>query len=68
MQTYDAMGITPAIASSKPDTGSAYAYSARDSLSRYLEGSGQELEFAPSPPKEEALEGEWNGPPMTRAG
>jgi hypothetical protein len=35
---YYATGITPAMAYSKPGTGSAYAYSARDSMGRYLEG------------------------------
>jgi hypothetical protein len=35
---YYATGITPAMAFSKPGTGSAYAYSARDSMGRYLDG------------------------------
>ena len=36
---YYATGITPAMAFSKPGTGSAYAYAARDSMGRYLDGS-----------------------------
>jgi hypothetical protein len=36
---YYAAGITPAMAFSKPGTGSAYAYAARDSMGRYLDGS-----------------------------
>jgi hypothetical protein len=35
---YYATGITPAMAYSKPGTGSAYAYAARDSRGRYLDG------------------------------
>ena len=35
---YYATGITPAMAYSKPGTGSAYAYAARDSMGRYLDG------------------------------
>jgi hypothetical protein len=35
---YYATGITPAMAFSKPGTGSAYAYAGRDSKGRYLEG------------------------------
>ncbi|MGO9932604.1 MAG: DUF1254 domain-containing protein [Steroidobacteraceae bacterium] len=35
---YYATGITPAMAFSKPGTGSAYAYAARDSRGRYLDG------------------------------
>ena len=35
---YYATGITPAMAASKPGTGSAYAVAARDSKSRYLDG------------------------------
>ena len=35
---YYATGITPAMAFSKPGTGSAYAYAARDSMGRYLDG------------------------------
>jgi len=35
---YYATGITPAMAFSKPGTGSAYAYAARDSMGRYLNG------------------------------
>jgi hypothetical protein len=35
---YYATGITPAMANSKPGTGSAYAYSARDSKGDYLDG------------------------------
>jgi hypothetical protein len=35
---YYATGITPAMAFSKPGTGSAYAYAARDSMARYLDG------------------------------
>jgi hypothetical protein len=35
---YYAAGITPAMAYSKPGTGSAYAYTTRDSLGRYLDG------------------------------
>jgi hypothetical protein len=35
---YYATGITPAMAFSKPGTGSAYAYAARDSTGRYLDG------------------------------
>src|SRR5580658_496198 len=35
---YYAAGITPAMAYSKPGTGSAYAYAARDSMGRYLDG------------------------------
>jgi hypothetical protein len=35
---YYAAGITPAMAFSKPGTGSAYAYAARDSMGRYLDG------------------------------
>jgi hypothetical protein len=36
---YYATGITPAMANSKPGTGSAYALAARDSIGRYLDGS-----------------------------
>jgi hypothetical protein len=36
---YYAAGITPAMAYSKPGTGSAYAYATRDSKGRYLDGS-----------------------------
>jgi hypothetical protein len=36
---YYATGITPAMAFSKPGTGSAYAYATRDSKGRYLDGS-----------------------------
>jgi hypothetical protein len=35
---YYATGITPAMAFSKPGTGSAYAYAGRDSMGRYLDG------------------------------
>ncbi|MGA2944250.1 MAG: DUF1254 domain-containing protein [Xanthobacteraceae bacterium] len=35
---YYATGITPAMAFAKPGTGSAYAYAARDSMGRYLDG------------------------------
>jgi len=35
---YYAAGVTPAMAFSKPGTGSAYAYAARDSMGRYLDG------------------------------
>ena len=35
---YYATGITPAMAYSKPGTGSAYAYATRDSMGRYLDG------------------------------
>jgi hypothetical protein len=35
---YYATGIAPAMAFSKPGTGSAYAYAARDSMGRYLDG------------------------------
>jgi hypothetical protein len=35
---YYATGITPAMANSKPGTGSAYAMSGRDSMGRYLDG------------------------------
>ena len=35
---YYATGITPAMAFSKPGTGSAYAYAARDSMGHYLDG------------------------------
>jgi hypothetical protein len=35
---YYATGITPAMAFAKPGTGSAYAYAARDSEGRYLDG------------------------------
>lgn len=35
---YYATGITPAMAAAKPGTGSAYAYTARDSEGRYLDG------------------------------
>jgi hypothetical protein len=35
---YCATGITPAMAYSKPGTGSAYAYATRDSMGRYLDG------------------------------
>jgi hypothetical protein len=35
---YYAAGITPAMAFSKPGTGSAYAYATRDSMGRYLDG------------------------------
>ncbi len=35
---YYATGITPAMAFSKPGTGSAYAYATRDSKGRYLDG------------------------------
>jgi hypothetical protein len=35
---YYATGVTPAMAFSKPGTGSAYAYATRDSLGRYLDG------------------------------
>jgi hypothetical protein len=35
---YYATGITPAMANSKPGTGSAYAYAARDSKGEYLDG------------------------------
>jgi hypothetical protein len=35
---YYAAGITPAMAYSKPGTGSAYAYATRDSMGRYLDG------------------------------
>jgi hypothetical protein len=35
---YYATGITPAMAFSKPGTGSAYAYATRDSMGRYLDG------------------------------
>ena len=34
-----ATGITPAMAFAKPGTGSAYAYAARDSMGRYLDGA-----------------------------
>ncbi len=36
---YYATGVTPAMAYSKPGTGSAYAYATRDSQGRYLDGS-----------------------------
>jgi hypothetical protein len=36
---YYGIGITPAMAYSKPGTGSAYAYAARDSKGEYLDGS-----------------------------
>jgi hypothetical protein len=36
---YLATGITPAMAFSRPGTGSAYAYATRDALGRYLDGS-----------------------------
>jgi hypothetical protein len=36
---YYATGITPAMAYSKPGTGSAYAYAARDAKGEYLDGS-----------------------------
>jgi hypothetical protein len=35
---YYATGITPAMAYSKPGSGSAYAYATRDSMGRYLDG------------------------------
>jgi hypothetical protein len=35
---YYATGITPAMANSRPGTGSAYAFAARDSTGRYLDG------------------------------
>ena len=35
---YYATGITPAMANSKPGTGSAYAYATRDAMGRYLDG------------------------------
>jgi hypothetical protein len=35
---YYAAGITPAMAFSKPGTGSAYAYATRDSMGQYLDG------------------------------
>jgi hypothetical protein len=35
---YYATGITPAMAYSKPGTGSAYAYATRDAKGRYLDG------------------------------
>ncbi len=35
---YYATGITPAMAFSKPGTGSAYAYAGRDSMGHYLDG------------------------------
>jgi hypothetical protein len=36
---YYAAGITPAMSYSKPGTGSAYAYAARDATGQYLDGS-----------------------------
>jgi hypothetical protein len=35
---YYATGITPSMASSKPGTGSAYAYTGRDAMGEYLDG------------------------------
>jgi hypothetical protein len=48
---YYATGITPAMAHSKPGTGSAYAYATRDSLGRYLDsGKAYKITFpAPVP-------------------
>lgn len=36
---YVATGITPAMSNAKPGTGSAYAFAARDSAGRYLDGA-----------------------------
>jgi hypothetical protein len=46
---YYAAGITPAMAYSKPGTGSAYAYATRDSKGRYLDGSKTYKITLPSP-------------------
>lgn len=46
---YLATGITPAMAFSKPGTGSAYAFAARDSLGRYLDGSATYKITLPAP-------------------
>jgi hypothetical protein len=46
---YYATGITPAMAFSKPGTGSAYAYAARDSKGEYLDGGKTYKITLPSP-------------------
>jgi hypothetical protein len=46
---YYATGITPAMAPSKPGVGSAYAYTARDSQGRYLDGSKTYKVTLPAP-------------------
>ena len=46
---YYAAGITPAMAYSKPGTGSAYAYATRDSLGRYLDGGKTYKTTLPAP-------------------
>jgi hypothetical protein len=46
---YYATGITPAMAFSKPGTGSGYAYTARDSMGRYLDGGKTYKVTLPAP-------------------
>jgi hypothetical protein len=46
---YYATGITPAMAFSKPGTGSAYALTGRDSMGRYLDGGKTYKITLPSP-------------------
>ena len=46
---YYATGITPSMAYSKPGTGSAYAYAARDSMGRYLDGGKTYKTVLPAP-------------------
>ncbi|KQY03695.1 hypothetical protein ASE23_12915 [Rhizobium sp. Root73] len=46
---YAATGITPAMADAKPGTGSAYAFSTRDSTGTYLDGSKTYKITLPSP-------------------
>jgi hypothetical protein len=46
---YSATGITPAMAAAKPGTGSAYAFTVRDSQGRYLDGSKTYKVTLPAP-------------------
>jgi hypothetical protein len=46
---YYATGVTPAMAFAKPGTGSAYAYAARDSMGRYLDGGATYKITLPAP-------------------
>jgi hypothetical protein len=46
---YSATGITPAMAAAKPGTGSAYAFTARDSQGRYLDGGKTYQVTLPAP-------------------
>jgi hypothetical protein len=46
---YYATGITPAMAAAKPGTGSAYAYTARDTQGRYFDGAKTYKVTLPAP-------------------